>query len=511
MDGESAPLIGRIFRGKSALVVYAFTINFVFGAGVLQLPYCFYKVGVILGCILLLAITILAFLNAYYVVESITRSVALQETSSGISVQHDGKDVDGVHGTDDGGGESDGEMDRERILGSESRLRKTIGSEDEVDRQILSLPLGSLPEVSDVCQHMLGRPGKLLWEVSTLLFCVGAMWLYCVIWASSATAVIPIPFVSLHHDCTGIQDKSDVSSHCVHAYWIYLAFFVTAMIPVVTMNMQDQVKLQVSLTIFAFSVLIVMVTTVIAAAFTRPYQEGHKKHEPFTANVALFDLSGISVFLPAAVFSQLVTHGIPQLFNMLGNRKKGPTVFLAGMMTTCTIYTFVAVICALYFGSHIEKVITLNWTTYSGDAHSHIIGYLVVLFPVISITAVFPLYTITAGNNLFKAFPLATQKRLGPRRGPLICRFTLMGFAATGAYLQRDVTVVTTFTGLSGFFLYIYVPAWLQWKGKSLCKKRFGYWKTEVSSFLSCHFVVILDLVIGTVGFFSVIYFIVMS
>ena len=91
-------------------------------------------------------------------------------------------------------------------------------------------------------------------------------------------------------------------------------------------------------------------------------------------------------------------------------------IFVAAMAICTLSYGLVGVVVGLYFRDAISTTANLNWLTYGKNrgALFHLISYYIVLFPALDVASAFPLNAITLGNSLCSYF---TQNSGNNNRG----------------------------------------------------------------------------------------------
>jgi hypothetical protein len=140
-------------------------------------------------------------------------------------------------------------------------------------------------------------------------------------------------------------------------------------------------------------------------------------------------------------------------------------------MVTGTIYILLSTLSVIYFGTDgVKQVITLNWSEYSGgdggeantpEIWANGISYMVVLFPTVTVSCAFPLYAVTLGVSIYQSLPAKLKNFRGWSENSmsLLCRlFAALPPLLLGLFL-KDPSIVVNFTGLSGFFIMLFMPA----------------------------------------------------
>ena len=119
-------------------------------------------------------------------------------------------------------------------------------------------------------------------------------------------------------------------------------------------------------------------------------------------------------------------------------------------------------------------MITLNWLTYSAERSSSpvwatILSHWIVLLPILTTTAAFPLFNATLAANLEECLPIGSHLRRRPVAGPLCALPPLLLCAAV-----RDTSLIFSLAGLSGFVMVFFMPSLLLHASRRVCVHRFG-------------------------------------
>lgn len=333
--------------------LFATVINYIFGAGVLAVPYAIVHGGIVASSVLLVASSALALVGMMWILE-------VQERANA-------------------------------VLGQDS-----------------------LVEYSQLCLMFLGDGWRRVYEVALSTFVISSAWMYCAISCISLSSTIPLFSdagscdLSAHRGpLWGVADKA-----CWLDYCIYLCVFAAIMVFVVRMDIAKMQGLQLLMTCFGFSALLIMLATVAAAMSTDGIA-------PIDLSTELFNSVSFGAVFGTFVFAQLAHQGVPLLSYIPHKDKRStvvPPVFFNVIATTTVLYLILGLLCGLYFGVRadgtihpVNKLITLNWQDYGTDwgppgAVSTAISFFVRLYPAITCGAAFPLYIITLGNAWKKAW-----------------------------------------------------------------------------------------------------------
>ena len=485
-------ILDKTKKEGGALIAFAFTVNYVFGAGVLSIPYSVAHAGIVGSCIFMAFTAFLSSVSMIWLVEVCGRAEGLLRS----------KEEDQL----------------------DSPMLKSFGSREENEGVYAFRISKRRLEVNELTQIVLGTIPNYIYTASVTLFSISSMWFYGVIFSLSFTQTLPLPFYKdtyhvWHHgsSCNFNEGLGQVAPGCRETYTIYLGFFVLLTMFAASFDLADQKKLQAFFTILAMTCVLCMLVTLGVAISLHPYEglepshhtgTNHSTHPsqnpgkdlPGYAQVPFwFDLQGFSTAFMNFVFAFLAHQGVPGLIQLLGDKSKAPQVFLGAMGTACTVYMALGGIAAYYFGMDphygIQKLITLNWRNYNGDEDPALAGdvftifvsYLIRLYPVVSVTSAFTLYADTVGNTarvIFcptKSYKSGTKTCFSLGQIKIFSRWIFIWLSCLGAAILVDITVIVNVCGLLGVVLVMIIPSFLQLKSKQLCEAQFGRSETPFS------------------------------
>ena len=463
--------------GGGALKAFAFTVNFVFGAGVLSIPYSVAHAGIVGSCVFMVFTAFLSAMSMIWIVEALGRAEALLRNQE------------------------------EMELASPTLERFSLRAENQgpgafrISRRRL--------EVNELTTLFLGNFMGNFYSVCVTLYCICSMWFYGVIFSLSLTQTMPLSFFPSTYipgkwhegsTCDFSNDLGSVGAECRGTYTFYLGVFLIVTMIAACFDLAEQKKLQSFFTILAMSSIVCMLITLLVSMSLHPYEgEGgssnhslfdEAKYAPGYQPVPLWiDWGGFSVAYMNFVFAFLAHTGVPGLVQLLKDKSQAPKVFMGAMGTACTVYMALGAVAAYYFGSNphygIQKLVTLNWRNYNGDdspadtgsALTIFISYMVRMYPVISVTSAFTLYADTVAASVRAAM----CPRFGPKNIKILWRWVFIVISIFGAAMKSDISVIITVCGLLGIILVMVVPSLLQIYSKKQCNEEFGRSRTPFS------------------------------
>eukprot|EP01112_Ceratiomyxa_fruticulosa_P012439 TRINITY_DN3442_c0_g3_i3.p1 TRINITY_DN3442_c0_g3~~TRINITY_DN3442_c0_g3_i3.p1 ORF type:complete len:517 (+),score=62.66 TRINITY_DN3442_c0_g3_i3:76-1626(+) len=486
MKATDAPRASIVPTGQHAFspfVAYAFTINYILGVGVLNLPHAMFSAGLFLGVGFLLLVSIVSAITMMYLVEVCARAEAIVtlrfiENETGVSpLESYGSKPPQIDG------------EKQPLIASTSAPNYYITS-----RKF---------EVNELCGIFLAGTGKLIFDIALTLYLYGGLWSYTAVFATSLTENIPFPGISNGLTCSVYAE--DFGGSCLHAYYLYVLLFALIVIPLAQRDLTEQIPLQVFLCGFRFFALSIMIITSIVAIVNKGEGkdegagEGLNIEQPGT----WVNMAGFGVIFSTAVFAQLVHHSTPGIVQPVKDKSKLFKIFVSSFTSTFVAYTILSIFTVTYFGPNTQQVITLNWKYYTGHSFSlstvsphwfpRALTYIVVLFPVLDIASAYPLNGITLGNNLQASF-ITSERIYTHFRGKARLLKVLSRLIATippiimGMFF-RHLSTIISIVGLFGFLIGFLVPAFLQYKSVRECERIWGKGNavTPYSSFYSSY------------------------
>eukprot|EP01135_Chromosphaera_perkinsii_P012394 Nk52_evm5s2657 gene=Nk52_evmTU5s2657 len=455
----------------SPVVAFAFCINFIIGAGVMGLPYAYEKAGVVLSGVFMMFTGTLMCVTMTYIMEACARAEGLVGSVGTSSPPLDLRD-------------------RFIITNRKFEINELCGI-------FLSVRVGAKSIFYRFADD-LGRIrlGQRAYEFSLFWYTLGSMWLYGTIFASSLTITVPLPFLeqyslytSTHNVtsfdpavvCKDVTSSDNPEPYCESAYNFFLMVYGGFMIPLSCFDLSGQIAVQMSLTFLGILVILIMSVTCVGGMFSTP-QPGSSSTMPYMAVGHIFNPAGFGKIFSTAIFSQLGHQGVPGLVQLVRNKKKVKGVFISAVATTAFLFIAMSTLTSLYFGNNILNVVTMHWKSYTGGAApgepvpiwASVISYLVVLFPIFTVSAAFPLNGITLADNLAKSVPSSFTNFFGARAIECALRIVIATLPICGAGYLRNITKILEVCGLLAFLLAFWIPCLLMHYSRVECVNRWG-------------------------------------
>lgn len=438
--------ISRFTRLRHDVICFYFTISYVFGAGILSLPFAFAHGGLVASSVVVVAITAMSTTAGAWLTSVCARAEAI--------IRPPGK--------------------------IDSRSQKLHVN---CTRQF---------EIGELFQIFYGKAWKEVWDVALLLYCMGGNWLFASIFANSVSASV------LGHgtcDFSGGGFAWHMSSPCRNAYWASLALLAVIEAALVSFDLKDAWVVTVPLVFASVCVALLMFFTVTAAirgwfldeihAEEPSYTYYHDCHAgqpiragnppPYTCDVPLWlNIHGLASNLSTFVFAQLFQHGTPALLNLSGHKRRTPEIFVAALSSTCVLYIAIGVSCALYFGREaVPKMLTSAWVDYGTTPVQRMVAHVCVVYPAISVIPGLSVQVVTIANAWAERAPWRWMWRsstTGEERsddnkevwGYVLLRYVFVAIACGLAAITNDVHNITNITGMLGFLIMLIAPCMLE-------------------------------------------------
>jgi amino acid permease len=356
--------------GYTLLSVYFISINFIFGVGLLGIPYAFAKAGFILCLCLLSAVTLFSYMTVMWVAETGSRYEKLV-----LEKKNDGK----------------------LALCREDTPLVAAKADHEINPDI-----ASRYEVIDLVEFFLGDFQKVIYQVALLALMYVGLLAYSQVFCNALAAIL--------WSTTGFPQL----------------IFALMVVPLSTKNFEEQIGIQSVMAAVRFVAVFIIAFGSLISLFLDDARS-NRKHPPYFARPHPDDcqmsytacFSGFGVAFSTFVFAQLFQHSVPGLLRPLREQptklKRASIVLGGSLMTTTILYILLGTLAASFFGTDTKSSINLNFAdfTFGVDPEStswltlmcvRFCSSVVVIFPALDTVSVFPLVANTLGNNLLSTY-----------------------------------------------------------------------------------------------------------
>ena len=461
---------------SSATVVYARALNFILGAGVLGVPYCFATAGIAAASAMLIAASLLSFITVSWLLETCDRADAfINEYGNSASSSLSQPLI------------SEPPAPSRRASFS-SRLRSWATSTPQV---LHDVPKWTAPadtptlEMAQMTTLFLGDWARQIWVFSISVAALEAMWVCCAVWVASAKVAFA-PFLT---------DEL-----------MLLAVFSCIALPLCVAPSEAVARVHVAFGVASLLTMGLMILTVgyavLSAAAPLP-------SSPTAASeLLLFSPSGFGAAAATMIFSQMVQPSIPSLRrDAAASPAATRRVIGVSLLTTCLLYLALGILSAYFFreatskvraaggarsearalgflglcascavalqtaphprARHPTQVISLNWIDYTAGAEAGRVplwalglSRWILLLPLFSTSAAFPLYCAVLVGNLAETLGPASTPMSARGRALLSVACALPAVVLT--WCVHDTALIFSLAGLSAFFIVFFFPAFLQ-------------------------------------------------
>jgi len=413
-DAEDEPN-SSLLEQKAA--VFAFTINYIFGAGVLGIPYAISHGGILVSVLTLIISSLFSLMAMLWLLETLERANAYKGTAG-------------------------------------------------------------IVEFSELCQLFVGPRTKRVYEASLTIYVFSSAWMYASIASLSLAKAIPISSNPIECELTepGFLWNYPRKS-CYYDYLGWLSVFAVFQGILVQLDMGLMKKLQLSFTGIGLVAILLMVTTVAIAIPEEGLARIDRRVEIF--NPSGYGLSfGTFVFAQLCHPGVPLLSYIPRNREIVKPVFVGVISTTTAMYLILGIMCalFFGVDPSRRDPHAVSKIITLNWVDYSAGAQdagaiANIIKFYIQLYPAITCGAAFPLYVITLGNGWYETIFGNTEELEEPLIAPSRNSKKWFYFGAglpsiLAAAAMADVAFMLLFVGVTGFMLAFIIPPILQMRSK---------------------------------------------
>ena len=537
-DADNVMHHGEEEPSFSFMVTVAFTLNYIIGTGFLTLPWGFQVTGIPLGVILLGSLTIFAVSAALCLLEAMARAEAYATSANSF-----GSMTGNVLGSYRSIAmqlrtESDRflplkSIDRKRHQqqspavgygGSTSSIQSGSKEPPSASETASELVVGGETfEVSELCKIFLGKTVARVYTLIMAVYLYCSLWAYSTVFANSLAARLPISSFSSSSSGTGYSPNGTAPDDGGLSFSLYLLLFALITLPASLLELNEQVFVQVALSLCRVGMLAIMIVTIIAAPVQQHMVsgtgDGSQIFGPFTPSpsvqsVSMVDavhLNKIYLMLPMAAYATIFHHSIPAISHPVKDKKQLGWIYITALGFCFVGYTLLAITVSSYFGENTKMSSNLNWEYYWGvigpnreiPLYARFVSSFVVLLPAFDVASAFPLNAITLGNSLMSWYHGSRVHTLGLqeyRRSVAFFRLIAAAPPLCAAFFVSNLGVITNFAGVTGFAIAFLFPAVLSLYSKKILNAHGVPSATVYSCWLTsgwmCHLSVALGMVL---------------
>jgi len=423
--------------GFSFAVGLAFTLNYIVGTGFLTLPWAFQEAGSGLGLLVLSIVTIFAVFACSQLLDALARAQVLLVTE--IDEEGGGerqtKEIENRRSS--GASESGNEgkrssttttihpqlaliVDKSRatVIATSVTSYQSLNDDDDddagagiaaFDRFKSELP--DLPsrlaiasftdvklEVTDLCEIFLGTLGRRVYMITLSLYMLGTLWAYSTLFATTLSGHVPLHGFSRN------------------GFDVYLFIFGVIVVPPTLVELNEQVYMQVSLSVGRVVMFLTMLLTILQANLNpeklvfsskiSPSPQILESTPPFAFG-ALWQPNKLCLLIPICAFANIFHHSLPGLSASIQDKKQLARLFMTALIVCFVGYASLAVTVSSFFGNDTNVASNLNWQRYQGIGNlntARVVSFFVIIFPAIDVASAFPLNAITLANSVMNSF-----------------------------------------------------------------------------------------------------------
>lgn len=417
------------------VVALAMALNYIIGTGCFGLPYAFMKAGVWLTTALLLVGAAGSVVTMNYTLESLARAEGVCAASHRGAPRH------------------------------EMTFRKF--------------------EFATVGDMFAGRGGKLLVQLIMVLYCVGSLWSYASVFASSMSSL----FFSyaLGGACDVYGD--DPSAGCLTGYYAFMGVFAAIVLSMVLMDLSDQATVQKFLSGYRIVAFLLMLVTMLVKLAV----DGGDVVTARADTIGAANWSNFGKGFGPTLLALNCQYNMPDALQPLEPKRYVRTVAFAALAIAGVFYLLVGLLGALAF-DQINPLATLMWSSYSGCGNGWadcgywnplgtVVQLVILLFPVINVVSAYPMVGVTVGDNMHMSFPREASARFGHEATRSMCRLAVAVPPILLAVVFKKLDFIFSVAGLFGFLLGLSIPCWFQVVGTRYCQRVWGFKGASVTPF----------------------------
>jgi hypothetical protein len=300
----------------SPWIAFCFTLNYVLGVGALGVPKAFVSAGPVLASIVMLLVFMVTAITVSWMIEILSLAQGI----------HTAKllEFDVVN---------------DPLVADELALERSLHSSLETRQKLFEI--STKFEVSALTHLILGRKGKIAFQISLSFLMYTGLWAYSAVFVNTLEGIISNRLLNV-------------------------LIFSALVVPLSCLELTEQWVVQVILTIIrGITFVSMIVATLVAMQLDSFDSDETRVSGPFVSSIPLVEFKGFGLIFTTSVFSLLFQHSVPGLLFPLKDRTKASRVFDSALAVCTAIYIFLGCICSLYFGEKTQSSVNLNWARFS--------------------------------------------------------------------------------------------------------------------------------------------------
>ncbi|CAK9881645.1 unnamed protein product [Sphagnum jensenii] len=346
----------------SPTVACIYVFNLVVGTGILALPSVLVTGGWFLGGLFLVLVSFCSFVTVTFMLEAMATANALirLENKNGIE-EHTLLAIEAS----------------EMLLEDGTPNDESHALQQQSDRQLFQI--AKRTELGEMAGLFFNQWGIIFFYTALILYLFGDSVIYSTMVARSLVGFFSGP------------------TPAPWTFDMYLVLFVVFSVPLCFFDFQKTKLLQI-MTMAIRNIC--LYTMIILAIVTLAKSGRHDKEVPHFNVLALPNLFG------GTVYSFMCHHSLPSIVTPMRDKSRVLRIVGMAFMSVIVVYLFLFISCGLAFGTGVLDPITFNFP----PQQYGIIGDVLFLFPVFTLSSNFPMLSITLRNNFDTLFQLLLRK-----------------------------------------------------------------------------------------------------
>eukprot|EP00039_Didymoeca_costata_P026834 m.16770 g.16770 ORF g.16770 m.16770 type:complete len:461 (-) comp5794_c0_seq2:2445-3827(-) len=402
----------------SIFVGGALTFNLIVGAGALSLPQAFADAGYILATMMLVLLAFFSCMTAGFVIET------LSITNAMIKSGHD----------------------KVSLLNKSS---KSI-SDFDIDLQC---------ELGYMAQIFLNSKELKAFYAVLAVYLFGDLCIYCV--------AIPKSMQNLF--CSASSTECVFFFSFEDSYYFFLILFLAIVGPFCFFDLTKTKIIQLFTTAmrwasFVCMILIAMIGIVLQRGFTRT-----SPHPPKPDEIAPYNVESMSALFGVCVYAFMCHHSLPSLLTPVEN-KENLWMLVPGVLGLVLLFYLLLCFTAVFRFS-LEELNGTNglYNLNFGDYHYRAVANFLRAFPMIVLSANFPIIAVTLRNNLRTLLGKVASKYMSENQMRFFFPLLAIVPPAFVAFLTQNVEFLVSYTGsYAGVAIQYVIPALLVQRARKI-------------------------------------------
>uniref|UniRef100_A0A1B6EME6 Amino acid transporter transmembrane domain-containing protein n=1 Tax=Cuerna arida TaxID=1464854 RepID=A0A1B6EME6_9HEMI len=378
-------------------LIYIF--NLIVGTGALTLPSAFFHSGWALGSVLMCILAFVSYVTATFVVEAMATGNALINFSKMKQLRQIGRCLDLAQQS--ARNQTDSEDESWGSPNEESPLNLPGSVQNFPSEPLSYYTIDNKVEMGEMAGLFFSQGGRLAFFICFTCYLFGDLSIY-----AAAIGQSLVDALCVSNNFTDPDDTlcwPDYPYTTLQAYRVFLFAFLMLFGPFVFFNIQKTKYLQIATSLTRWLAFSVMITLTVQRLLNPSLP--HNSPSPAV-------LGGFPALLSSCVYAFMCHHSLPALLAPMRDKRGLQRSLVADYTIVLAFYLTLAVPAVFAF-PHINPLFSLNFVPAPGDSAELLMAdYFLILFPVFTLTASFPVISVTLRNNL--------QSTLSPTRTRLL-------------------------------------------------------------------------------------------